>query len=105
MPRGRHHLRLFVRCARAKEWGKILFVPKKPDEKVKASEKARQTADPDKTRDVTLPDQVEEAKHESAKQPARGDRKTDAKWWDPFKILKQGEKLIYPPRTDGNRPH
>ncbi len=89
--------------ARAREWGKILFVPKKPDDNSKANEKARPTGDADKTRQVTMPDKVEEAKHEPGKQPASRDRKTGAKWWDPFKILKQGEILIYPPRNDGHR--
>jgi len=89
--------------ARAREWGKILFLPKKPDDNAKTSEKVRQGVDADKTREVAMPDKVEEAKHEPAKQPLRGDRKTDEKWWDPFKILKQGEKLIHPSRTDGNK--
>lgn len=92
--------------SRAREWGKILFVPKKPDERAKAIDKSRPSGDADKTKAVPMPDKVEDARQARqglGQQPARKDHKTDAKWWDPFKILKQGEKFIHPLRTDENR--
>jgi hypothetical protein len=88
---------------RAREWGKIVFVPKKPDDNLKLGEKTRPTGETDKTKEGAQPEKTEEAKQEPAKEPAKRDRKTDAKWWDPFKILKQGEKLIHLPGTENKK--
>jgi hypothetical protein len=89
--------------ARAREWGKVLFVPKKNDDKPKAPDKTSPTGEGEKDKGAALPDRIEETKPEHPKDALRGDRKTDVKWWDPFKLLKQGERLIRQPWTEGGK--
>lgn len=86
--------------ARTREWGKVLFVPKKIADKEKAGHKPSPSSDTDKEKGVAVPQAVEEPKAEHIKDPSKAGGKPDAKWWDPFKIMKQGEKLIRKPWTE-----
>ena len=89
--------------ARAREWGKVLFVPKSPDEKTGVGNKTSSGGESGKEKATTLQDKIEEPKAGHGKDSPKAGGKTDAKWWDPFKILKHGEKIIRHPFTDSGR--
>jgi len=72
---------------RNQTWAKVLFTPKKPDEKAQRIER------PDKTRPSGEPGIVpprEEPKPEPPK--AEPKREPDKKWWDPLKLLQAPDK-------------
>lgn len=90
---------------RTRTWGKVLFAPKKPDDKVlkpdqvKEQEKARK---PDEME--TLPSRQEEKAEDQRsglpkKDQEKDQKKPDRKWWDPLNILKGPDK----PKPEGQR--
>jgi hypothetical protein len=81
---------------RSKEWARVLFVPKK-------SERARGTVGGDGDQEGETSPKIDVVKSDPGKQTGKGDQRAEKKWWDPLKILKSGEKLIFPPSSEGNK--
>ena len=82
---------------RGHRWGKIVFTPKKAEDRTKPGEKTKAPPGPD-----TEPlSQEEKAGPRPKDQEPKQDGKTDkTRWWDPLNIIKGGERLILPPPSD-----
>ena len=82
---------------RGNRWGKIVFAPKKTEDRTKPGEKTKATPGTD-TEPLT---QEEKAGPRSKDQEPKQDGKSDkTRWWDPLNIIKGGERLILPPPSD-----
>jgi hypothetical protein len=97
------HICIYTYDHRSKEWAKVLFVPKNPEETGKKTEKVRSTVDGAGEQETATPQKSEDGKSGPGKQPGKAEPRTDKKWWDPLKILKSGERLIFPPSSEGTR--
>lgn len=73
---------------RNQTWAKVLFTPKKPDEKSQKVERLDRTKPPGEP--GTVPPK-EEQKPEPPKPEPR--REPDKKWWDPLKLLQSPDKV------------
>lgn len=76
---------------RAQKWGRVQFVPKKPDEKAKAPEVSPA---PDASQQ---PGKSDETGNETQKKPPeKAEKKKETKWWDPLNVFKSQEKNQQP---------
>jgi hypothetical protein len=76
---------------RSQKWGRVQFVPKKPEEKAKPPE----TSPPPES--APQAGKTNEAVHEAQrKPPEKVEKKTDKKWWDPLHLFKNDEKSRQP---------
>lgn len=105
---------------KAKKWGKVLFVPEKPQpipqraekdvrlekpqvkppdatpqpkKKQKEGDKAKPAGDGEET----IPDEVKPPETKKDEPPQKEEKAGTKKWWNPLEILKKGEKLIRSP--------
>lgn len=79
---------------RNRSWGKVLFRPKKTDEKGQKAErpdKAGQTGDTEALTPKEEP-RSEQLKTEPRKELDKEPKKSERKWWDPLKIFPGGER-------------
>jgi len=90
-----------------RKWGKVLFTPKKPDEKSKQAEGTLELEIGSPSGDAGVSPPKEDKKQDSGKtegpkkQTVPDRKKTDEKkWWDPLNIIKGGERLIYPTKPE-----
>jgi hypothetical protein len=86
-----------------RKWGRVLFTPKKPDEKGKQSEGVQEseTGSPSGETGVVAPEEQkrqDSGKIEGPKKQSDADQKKGGqkKWWDPLNIIPSGERLISP---------
>jgi hypothetical protein len=73
---------------RNQTWAKVLFTPKKPDEKSQKVERLDRTKQPGEPGTVS-------AKEEQKPEPPKPEpkREPDKKWWDPLKLLQSPDKV------------
>lgn len=82
-----------------RKWGRVLFTPKKPDEKAKQIEGSQEPETvklpPGALKDEKKPDA---GKSEGPKKQSDTDQRkgSQQKWWDPLNIIQGGERLIHP---------
>ncbi len=87
-----------------RKWGRVVFTPKKPDEKEKKAERSRQS-ETGTTSGLTAAgithaeNKQDSGQHTGPKKGSGPEHKQDdkKKWWDPLNLIKGGEGLIYPP--------
>ncbi|MGB6063486.1 MAG: hypothetical protein WBG50_01670 [Desulfomonilaceae bacterium] len=93
-----------------RKWGRVVFTPKKPDEKVKQTEGGKRPEAGATSGQTAAGMPQAETKQDSGQQTGpkkgpgaehkQGDKK---KWWDPLNIIKGGEGLIYPPSSSKHK--
>lgn len=88
---------------RLKEWGKVLFVPKKAEDQGKKVERVRSNVEGDTDQDMGTSHKADETRSEPGKPTGKVDQRPERKWWDPLRILKSGERLIFPSSSEGTR--
>jgi hypothetical protein len=86
-----------------RKWSKVLFTPKKPDEKAKQAEGAPEFDTGSPSGDAGIGPPKEDKKQDSGKTegPKKqsvpdGKKDGEKKWWDPLNLIKGGERLIHP---------
>jgi len=82
---------------RSREWGKVRFTTKKPGGQERPVEKPGETVGRDREQQKQdQPIRHEEPKSEPKKEPGKEQDSSGKRWWDPIRLLKQGDKLIHP---------
>jgi hypothetical protein len=72
---------------KSRTWGRVLFTPKRIEDKVQPAEKAREPEKPkapEQTPDKAEGPKIEKKEPEKETKPGR--------WWDPLHLIKPGEK-------------
>jgi hypothetical protein len=77
---------------RTQKWGKVVFVPKKPEETGKKPEKPKEPGEGDEIHKPDYPPKGDEQRTESPKAPTSEGSKGEKKWWDRLNILKGLER-------------
>ncbi len=85
---------------RTQKWGRVQFVPHKPEEKAKwpetpgkgGTESGPSAPTTEKGQDPGK--NVQPKSDAQQKTPEKEQKKTDTKWWDPLNVLKGGERVI-----------
>jgi hypothetical protein len=85
---------------RTQKWGRVQFIPHKPEEKAKGPEMPGKgvtesgPAAPVAGKGQEPGKGVEPRSDAQQKPPEKEQKKTDTKWWDPLNVLKGGERVI-----------
>ena len=85
---------------RTQKWGRVQFVPHKPEEKAKGPETSGKGASesgppaPASEKGQEPGKNVQPKSDAPQKPPEKDQKKTDTKWWDPLNVLKGGERVL-----------
>jgi hypothetical protein len=88
---------------RSREWGRVGFAPKKPEDQSKKHDKPVAPLGLEKPQEPVHQPKAEESRVEPGREAGKADQRADKKWWDPLQILKSGEKLILPSSSERSK--